>query len=241
MDYFGIPRNNVGEFGYAIEHPLAGVSSIAELEDYRHWPRAYMWDYDQYAEDCTRFEEYAVFGGCWDWFFDAACDLVGMEKWFPMLYDQPELAHAILGRVTDWMAGYSEVMFQKASRHIDICFTGGDYGFQRCPMMSKAMFDEFVRPSAQRICDVGRRHDKLVMQHSCGSVATWIPSFLEMGLNILEPVQVGAAGMDAKSLAAEWGGKLCFHGSIDTQKTLPFGTPEQVRRQVRAWEYCWLN
>ncbi|MCP5110250.1 MAG: hypothetical protein GY953_05390, partial [bacterium] len=232
-DYFGIPRNDVGEFGYAMEHPLADVSSIADIEAYPYWPTVDMWDYDQYAQDCTRFDEYAVYGGCWGWFFDAACDLVGMEKWFLMLYDQPELAHAILGKVTDWMAGYSEVMFQKASRHIDICFTGDDYGFQRGPMMSKPMFDEFVRPYAQRIYDVGRRHGKLVMQHSCGSVATWIPAFLEMGLNILEPVQVGAAGMDASGLAAQWGGKLCFHGSIDTQKTLPFGTPEEVRQQVR--------
>jgi uroporphyrinogen decarboxylase len=54
-----------------------------------------------------------------------------------------------------------------------------------------------------------------------------------MGLNILEPVQVRAAGMDVRALAANYGGKLCFHGSIDTQQTLPFGTPEDVRRQVR--------
>ncbi len=233
MDYFGIPRNDVGEFGYAIEHPLAEVSSIAEMEAYPYWPTVDMWDYDQYAEECARFEEYAVYGGAWGWFFDAACDLVGMERWFLMLYDNPELAHAILGKITDWMAGYSEIMFQKAGKYIDICFTADDYGFQRGPMMNQSMFDEFVRPYAQRIYDVGRRHGKLIMQHSCGSVAAWIPSFLEMGLNILEPVQVGAAGMDPRKLAAQWGGKLCFHGSIDTQRTLPFGTPDDVRREVR--------
>jgi hypothetical protein len=64
-------------------------------------------------------------------------------------------------------------------------------------------------------------------------VARWIPIFLEMGLNILEPVQVGAACMDPRELAAQYGGKLCFHGSIDTQHTLPVGTPEDVRREVR--------
>ena len=100
-------------------------------------------------------------------------------------------------------------------------------------MMSQPMFRNFVRPYLQRIYDVGRRHGKLVMHHSCGSVARFIPSFLELGLNVLEPVQVRAAGMNARELAAQYGGRLCFHGSIDTQGTLPFGSVEDVRNQVR--------
>lgn len=232
-DYFGIPRAGVGDFGYPLEHPLAGVRSVADVEAYPKWPSPDMWDYDQYAEDCARFEEYAVLGGVWGWFFEAACDLVGMERFFLLMYDQPELAHAILERIVSFMERTSEIMFQKAGKYIDICFTGDDYGFQSGPMMSPAMFDTFVRPYLQRIYDVGRRHGKLIMHHSCGSVARWIPRLMEMGLNILEPVQVRAAGMDPRRLAASYGGRLCFHGSIDTQWTLPFGTPDDVRREVR--------
>jgi uroporphyrinogen decarboxylase len=127
----------------------------------------------------------------------------------------------------------SEIMFEKAGKYIDICFTGDDYGFQTGPMMSPALFNRFVRPYLQRIYDVGRRHGKLIMHHSCGSVARWIPTLMEMGLNILEPIQVRAAGMDPRELAAKYGGRLCFHGSLDTQQTLPFGTPEDVRREVK--------
>jgi uroporphyrinogen decarboxylase len=192
-----------------------------------------MWDYDQYAEDCARFGEYAVYGGVWGWFFEAACELVGMDRWFLLISDKPEVARAILERIVGFMERTSEIMFEKAGRYIDICFTGDDYGFQTGPMMSARMFREFVQPYLQRIYDVGRRNGKLVMHHSCGSVARWIPTFLEMGLNILEPVQVRAAGMDPRQLAELYGGKLCFHGSIDTQGTLPFGTPEDVRREVR--------
>jgi len=106
-------------------------------------------------------------------------------------------------------------------------------------MLSRAMFggcthpQRFVRPYLQRMYNVGKRHGKLVMHHSCGSVADLIPTFMEMGLDILEPIQVGAAGMDAAELARAYGGRLCFHGSIDTQHTLPFGSPEDVRREVR--------
>ena len=216
-DYFGIPRGGEGDFGYAVEHPLANVQSIADVEAYSKWPSADMWDYEKYAEDCRSFEEYAVLGGAWGWFFEAACELVGMDRWFLLLYDKPEVAHAILEKITGFMERTSEIMFQKAGRWIDICFTGDDYGLQRGPMMSPTLFDEFVRPYLQRMYSAGRRHGKLVMHHSCGSVAKWIPRFLEMGLNILEPIQVRAAGMDARELAARHGGQLCFHGSIDTQ------------------------
>jgi len=231
-DYFGIPRRGVGDFGYALLHPLADVSSVAEVEAYR-WPTADMWDYDRYAEDCASFDEYAVLGGAWGWFFEAACELVGMEHFFFLMADAPEVAHAILGKIVGFMEGTSGRMFEKAGKYIDICFTGDDYGFQNGPMMSMPMFDEFARPYLQRMYDVGRRNGKLVMHHSCGSVAAFIPRFVEMGLNILEPIQVRAAGMDTKKLAEKYGGKLCFHGSIDTQGTLVFGTPDDVRREVR--------
>lgn len=232
-DYFGIPRAGAGDFGYALEHPLAHAATIADVEAYDKWPSPDMWDYRQYAEDCARFEEYAVLGGAWGWFFEAACELVGMERFFLLIHDKPEVAHAILDKITTFMERTSELLLQAAGRHIDICFTGDDYGFQCGPMMSPRMFREFVRPYLQRMYDAGRRHGKLVMHHSCGSVAKWIPSFLEMGLNILEPIQVRAAGMNPRELAPLYGGKLCFHGSIDTQGTLPFGTPEDVRREVR--------
>jgi uroporphyrinogen decarboxylase len=156
-----------------------------------------------------------------------------MDRFFLLMYDQPEVAHAILERIVSFMERTSEIMFEKAGKYIDICFTGDDYGFQTGPMMSPALFNRFVRPYLQRIYDVGRRHGKLIMHHSCGSVARWIPTLMEMGLNILEPIQVRAAGMDPRELAAKYGGRLCFHGSIDTQQTLPFGTPEDVRREVK--------
>jgi uroporphyrinogen decarboxylase len=230
-DYFRIPRSGVGDFGYAVENPLAKVSSVAEVEAYP-WPTVDMWDYDDYTERCWSFEEYAVLGGGWGWFFEAASELVGMQNWFSLLFKKPEVCHAILGKIVDFMEGYSEIMFQKAGKYIDICFTGDDYGIQSGPMISPAMFDKFVRPYLQRMYNVGKKYRKPVMHHSCGSVAKFIPTFMEMGLNILEPIQVGAAGMNVKELASRFGGKLCFHGSINTQTTLPFGTPEDVRREV---------
>jgi uroporphyrinogen decarboxylase len=230
-DYFGIPRAGVGDFGYAVAHPLADVSSMAEVEAYP-WPTAEMWDYDVYAEECRRFAEYAVYGGGWCWFFDAAIDVVGMERWMVMLVEQPEICHAILGKIAEFFYRCTAIMFQKAGDQTDIFFTGDDYGSQSGPLISLPMWRRFVRPHVERLYGLAHSYGLKVMQHSCGSVAAFLPDLIECGLNIIEPVQVRACGMDPKRLVADFGGKLCFHGSIDTQGTLPFGTPDAVRREV---------
>lgn len=183
-------------------HPLAGVRTIAGVEAHPKWPSPDMWDYEKYREDCVRFEEYAVLGGVRGWLFEAASDLVGMEEFFLLMQDSAEVAHTILERITRFLERTSEVTFEKSGPFIDICFTGDDYGLQHGPMMSHALCDEFVRPYLQRIYNVGRKHGKLIMHHSCGSVAHWIPRQMEMGVNILEPVQVRAVEMAPPALAA---------------------------------------
>lgn len=69
--------------------------------------------------------------------------------------------------------------------------------------------------------------------HSCGAVFQLIDDFIEMGVDILDPVQVSAKGMDIETLAMKYKDKICFHGGIDTQKLLPYGTPDEVKKQVR--------
>jgi len=207
-DYFRIPRAVVGDFGYALEHPLAYVTTIAEVEAYP-WPTAEMWDFEGYAHACADFPEHAVSGGAWGWFFEAGCELVGMQRWFTLLYDNPAIGTAILDKIIDFMEGTSEIMFQKADKYIDICFTGDDYGFQNGPMLSTEMFNRFIRLYLQRLYNVGKKYGKPVMHHSCGSVAHLISTFLEMGLDILEPIQVGARDMDVRALAQKYGSKLC--------------------------------
>ncbi len=230
-DYFGIPRAGVGDFGYPLQRPLAHLESEKDLEAHP-WPTAEMWDYEVFAEECERFEQYAVYGGGWAWFFEAAAELVGMEKFFVMLYDDPALAYKLITRVADFFYDISKRMYEKAGDKVDIFFMGDDYGTQSGPLISLKMWRKFIKPHLARLYDLAKEYDLLIMQHSCGSVVEFLPDMMELGLNIIEPVQVRAYGMDPKELVNKFGGKLCFHGSMDTQQTLPFGTPEDVRQEV---------
>ena len=230
-DYFGVSRRGVGDFGNATAHPLAHLKSADDIKSYP-WPKAEYFDYDVYAEECRQFGEYAVLGGGWCWFFDAASDLVGMDKFFLLLHDNPALAYKLLERITDFFYDMTKCMFEKAGDKTDIFFTGDDYGTQKGPMISIAMWRELVKPHVRRLYALAKSHGIKIMQHSCGSVAYYIPDLIECGADILEPFQVRAAGMSPEELAGRYGGKLCFHGGIDTQETLPFGTEEDVRREV---------
>jgi len=124
---------------------------------------------------------------------------------------------------------------------IDAVFTcGTDFGTQTSSFCSVDTFRELYYPYYKQINDwIHRNTTWKVFKHSCGSVAKFIPSMLEAGFDILNPVQCTAAGMEAERLKSEFGDRLTFWGGgIDTQKVLPFGTPGQVQKQVL--ERCWI-
>lgn len=231
-DYFGIPRKGVGDFGSAITHPLSYLKSENDIKNYP-WPKAEYFDYNVFTEECERFEEYAVLGGSWSWFFTASCDLVGMDKLFVMMYDNPALVYKLLERIVDFFYDMSKCMFEKAGRKVDIFFTGDDYGSQKAPMLSLKMWRELIKPHVKRLYGLAKSYDIKIMQHSCGSVVTLIPELIDCGVDIIEPMQVRAAGMTPAELVKNFGGKICFHGGMDTQQTLPFGTVEDVRQEVK--------
>mgnify|MGYP000973475344 CR=1 FL=1 len=113
--------------------------------------------------------------------------------------------------------------------------TGTDFGTQTGSFISPKSYRQLFKPFHQEVNNWIHRHTNWkTFIHSCGSVVNLIPDFIEAGFDILNPVQTSAAGMDPRGLKARFGEQLVFWGGgIDTQQTLPFGTPEQVREQVR--------
>jgi uroporphyrinogen-III decarboxylase len=116
-----------------------------------------------------------------------------------------------------------------------LVMSGTDFGGQQRPLCSPRLFDRLWKPLYARLNDWVHRHTRWkVFFHSCGAIAPLLDRFVEAGVDILNPVQCSAAGMDPATLKAKCGDKLVFWGGgVDTQKTLPFGTADEVRAEVR--------
>jgi len=116
---------------------------------------------------------------------------------------------------------------------VDIVQNCNDFGTQNGLIMSADMFREFFKPELKRIYDLIKSYDAKVMQHSCGAVSEVIGDFIEIGADVVNPVQVTAHRMDIETLASRYGSQVTFYGGIDTQHVLPKGPVELIRHKTR--------
>lgn len=145
---------------------------------------------------------------------------------------RPDLIRELIKCSIDWAIEVIDKLHRDTGDAVDIISLEDDFGTQTSLYISYEMFLEFYKPAFSEIIRHIKNYGYFVQFHSCGAVSQLIPDFIEMGVDILDPVQVSAKGMDIETLAKRFKGKICFHGGIDTQKLLPYGTPAQVRREV---------
>lgn len=235
-DYFWIPRKGI-KFGYAIQNPLSHIKTIKDFEKYivnNNWPKPEYWDYDNYVENAKKFrnEGYAVYGGQYGWVFTAALNLVGTSKFMIMMIENPTLAFKIMEKITDFFYSCNKIMFEKAKGYVDIYLTGDDYGQQNGPLISYSLWSELIKPHLKRLYSLAKEYGLYITHHSCGSITYILDDLIEIGVNTIDPVQVRAYDMNFESLVKRYAGRIVLQGSIDTQKTLPFGTKEDVKKEV---------
>jgi uroporphyrinogen decarboxylase len=146
---------------------------------------------------------------------------------------EPELAMRLFDRMHEWEMEYYERCFRAGGGAIDVLRVHDDYGTQRAPLFSTAMWKTFFEKNTRELADLAHRHGAYFQQHSCGCITPFIPELIKCGVDALEPLQP-VEGMKLGSLKA-WRGELAFFGGICTQQILPFGTPQEVRREVRSY------
>jgi len=160
--------------------------------------------------------------------------LRGFEDWFADLLANPELFQALMEKLADLWIEMAKDEFDAVGENVDICFYGDDMAFQDGPMMSMDLYRAMIKPHHRRLFGyIKSRSRAKIVYHSCGSVVHLIPDLIEMGVDALNPVQVSATGMDSRVLKREFGRDICFWGAIDTQRALPFGSPADVRAEVK--------
>lgn len=157
------------------------------------------------------------------------------DEWVMAQVLYPEYVQEVFEMQTEYMLKNLEIYKQACSDRIQICWISGtDFGTQNAPFMSCEMFRELYKPYYKRVCDwIHQNTSWKTYAHTCGAIEPLLNDFIEMGLDIVNPVQLSAKGMDAHQLKEKYGDKLVFWGGgVDTQSMLPNGTPDEVAAQV---------
>jgi uroporphyrinogen decarboxylase len=162
--------------------------------------------------------------------FEKAYSARGFENFMADIGGEPKFAKRLMNRIVERNLVMLENFLQVPE--IDGVLLGSDWGSQRGPLMSPAVWDDMIRPGEQAEYELVHSYGKDVWVHSCGDIEPLIGRLVEMGLDVLNPLQPEA--MDIAHVKRTYGGKLAFWGGISTQKTLPYGTPDEVRAEARA-------
>ena len=144
-----------------------------------------------------------------------------------------DIIHYLMEHMLQFQCARQEQYLNEVGEYLDIIFVGDDLAAARSPLMSPAVYREMIKPYQKRYFEFIKSRTKAkLMYHSCGSVVPLIPDLIEIGVDILNPIQVNAADMDPRQLKKEFGDQLCFCGAIDTSQVMPNGTIDDVRDEV---------
>lgn len=247
QDIWGVMRRSVSvptahgreEYKEVYRSPLANAQTVEDVESYNHWPSADWFDFSGIAKQCLEIKNegrIVVFMG--DRLnriaqLKPAMYLRGVEQIFLDMVQNPPVVEAIVNRIRLFYLVYLERILDSADGNLDILLTGDDFGGQNGPLISPKMWLAYLGEGFAQYILMAKVAGVRVMHHTCGSVYPIIPLMLDSGLDILQSLQPEAAGMDPMRLKTEFGDRLAFHGGISIQQTLPFGSPEEVRYEVK--------
>lgn len=213
---------------------LATATSMADLENF-DWPEPDCLDRSRLREQCRRHEQRALLYGFADVWQRPAL-LRGWEGMFVDMVERPDWVHFLGRKFTDFYREDYTRAAEITNGRIDLYLLISDLGSQRGPLISLPMFEQFVAPYLIEMIDHIHALGAKVMFHSCGNVNVFIPRLIELGVDLLDPIQPVGPAMQPEALLAAYGGRIAFHGGIDMQHLLPQGTAEQVAAEARR--YC---
>ena len=236
-DIWGVRRRKMdygtGVYDEAIHCPLANAETVAEIRAFR-WPRAEDLDYSSITRAIG---QNAGYRPVMAWHYEPFllyAQLRGLEQAFMDLVLNPELAEAILGHIFDFYHERNRRMLELGLGQIDLFVLAEDLGSQAGPLISLDHYHRFLLPNQIRMADLARSYGCHIFYHTDGASRTFLPDLIDkVGIEILNPIQWRCPGMEREGLVRDFGGAVIFHGAMDNQYTLPFGTPAEVAAEVR--------
>jgi uroporphyrinogen decarboxylase len=223
---------------YNLVHSPLEDATIEDLDDYP-WPDPDDAGYvDGIAERARQLHEdgqYAVVGDfAWESWFERAWKLRSLDRFLMDTIVNKDFVHALLDRTVSLHRGLLCNVLDACGQYLDVVIQGGDFGTQSNTLISPNAYREFVKPRQETIVSIIKeRTNAQVFWHSCGAVSSLIDDFIEVGIDILNPVQVSAKGMNVAELKARYGNRIVLWGGIDSQRVLPGGCTGDVERAVK--------
>lgn len=246
VDEFGVRWSMPYDQGLYMDithHPLANAT-LAEVRAYP-FPRGddpgRFAGLRQRALELRRYTPYAVVSGISGVVYETCWYLRGLQQWFIDMLEQPELCETLLDRVLQYWLDWFRAFLDEVGDLVDVIMIGDDLAGQKGPLFRPDFYRQVVKPRQKRLVQYIRsRTSARIWYHTCGACAGFIPELLDNGIDILNPVQISAEGMDPAVLKAKYGDRLVFWGgAIDAQHVLPYASPEEVRQHVRRNLEVW--
>jgi uroporphyrinogen decarboxylase len=224
-------------------HPLAEFKTVKEIENY-DWPDGTdLTPFRGFREkvkelyDRTEFALIAPTSGC---VFEYTTFLFGFTKALKYLRTKPELIIATMKKLLKYWTEYSLTFLNEVGSYLEVICVNGDLAEQQGPLMNLDTYERIIKPIEKELSDA--IHDFMdikINYHCCGSIPMFIPHFIDIKYDAVNPVQISAYDMEPCSLKDRFGKKITFWGGLcNTQHTLPFGTPKQIREEVKLNLKC---
>lgn len=242
-DEWGFTHHFPKENGYwfsLVKHPMENiVPDVSEIETY-NWP--YASDNERIKslkENALRFREQGklvVIKGLCAGIFEMHQRFRGMSNAMIDSFLYPEFSDRLIGKLADLKIKFWEMALAELGDVVDVIAEADDYGTQESQLISPDHFRQYYKPHISRIINAIRTSAPRakIMFHSCGNIRPIIPDFIEMGIDIINPVHINAEGMEPYQLKKDFGNDLVFWGGgVDTQKVLPAGSPSEVADDVK--------
>jgi uroporphyrinogen decarboxylase len=234
---WGVPVKTVksgkAEYQEFCDAPLKSFSKPEEIENYPYWPNPEKFDYASAKEAAGKAKEDFFTLGPWISFFEVYCQMRGLEQSLMDLMTEPEFADALLDKIEDCQTKMLEKYLQTLGDDLDMVFISDDMGMQESLIVPPNIWDSFFKERMTRWCELIHSYDTKVFYHSDGAVEPLVAGLIETGIDILNPIQHVCQGMDMVELKKNYGQRLIFHGGVDNQSVLPFGSCEDVVSETR--------
>jgi len=233
--HYKVEEHMYGHYEGIANWVLSDATSVDDLKSFR-WPTPDWWDFSELPAMIDRLQQDGPFhvrfrlGS----FFEQAWALRGLEHFMLDIGMNPSIPAYIMERIVEVHLENLKTILELAGDKLDMVYTYDDVVTQNSLMISPKHWRKLVKPHHQRIIDLIHSYNKPVMYHCDGAIAPLIPELIEIGVDVLNPIQPDSKGMEPAGLKIQYGKELTFHGGVDIIETLPRGSVEQVRDEVRA-------